>query len=64
LNIGAIGENPSFVFLWVGSAEGLDEGRAILKKWGYRRSEDIVWVKTNLAVRLLQISKQEQNTKE
>jgi N6-adenosine-specific RNA methylase IME4 len=49
LNIGAIGENPSFVFLWVGSAEGLDEGRTILKKWGYRRSEDIVWVKTNLA---------------
>lgn len=41
--------DPSFVFLWVGSGagEGLERGREILAKWGYRRCEDVVWVKTN-----------------
>ena len=35
--------------LWCrcGSAEGLDAGRHCLKKWGFRRCEDICWVKTN-----------------
>ena len=42
-----IAELPCFAFLWVGSAEGLDQGRAVLAKWGFRRSEDICWVKTN-----------------
>jgi N6-adenosine-specific RNA methylase IME4 len=34
----------------VGACEGLDvnSGRMLLKKWGYRRCEDIVWLKTNL----------------
>ncbi len=32
----AIADTPSFVFLWCGSAEGLDAGRHILKKWGFR----------------------------
>lgn len=40
-------ETQSFAFLWVGSAEGLDQGRAVLAKWGFRRCEDICWVKTN-----------------
>lgn len=31
-----------------GSGEGLDLGRECLKKWGFRRCEDIVWVKTNV----------------
>lgn len=37
----------SFVFLWCGSGEGLDLGRVCLRKWGYRRCEDICWIKTN-----------------
>ena len=30
-----------------GSAEGLDAGRHCLKKWGFRRCEDICWIKSN-----------------
>ena len=47
LNVEAIADNSCFVFLWVGNCEGLDVGRNILKHWGFRRCEDIVWVKTN-----------------
>jgi mRNA (2'-O-methyladenosine-N6-)-methyltransferase len=47
LKIDAVANNPSFLFLWVGSAEGLDQGRELIRKWGYRRCEDIVWVKCN-----------------
>ncbi|MEW5306945.1 MAG: hypothetical protein WDW36_009373 [Sanguina aurantia] len=48
LEIEAIAENPSVLFLWCGSGEeGLDAGRHCLKKWGFRRSEDICWIKTN-----------------
>jgi len=43
----SVAAQRSFVFLWCGSAEGLDQGRACLKKWGFRRCEDICWVKTN-----------------
>lgn len=36
----------SFVFLWVGTgaADGLERGREVLAKWGFRRCEDIVCV--------------------
>ncbi|KAL2650612.1 hypothetical protein R1flu_018740 [Riccia fluitans] len=47
LRIEAISDTPAFIFLWVGDAEGLDHGRLCLKKWGFRRCEDICWVKTN-----------------
>ncbi|CAF4612285.1 unnamed protein product [Rotaria sp. Silwood1] len=47
LDVESIAAQRSFVFLWCGSAEGLDQGRACLKKWGFRRCEDICWVKTN-----------------
>jgi len=47
LKLESISENPSFIFLWCGSEEGLDQGRLLLKKWGYRRCEDICWIKTN-----------------
>jgi len=49
LPIPALAADPSFVFLWVGSGagEGLERGREVLAKWGYRRCEDVVWVKTN-----------------
>jgi N6-adenosine-specific RNA methylase IME4 len=47
LKIEQVSATPSFIFLWCGSEEGLDQGRLLLKKWGYRRCEDIVWLKTN-----------------
>jgi len=46
LNIDDLADTPSFVFLWVGS-ENLDTGRALFRKWGFKRIEDIVWLKTN-----------------
>ncbi|KAL1920626.1 uncharacterized protein VTP21DRAFT_1003 [Calcarisporiella thermophila] len=47
LRIEEIAANPSFIFIWVADNEGLDRGRELLLRWGYRRCEDIVWVKTN-----------------
>jgi len=58
LPIGEIGDVPSFVFLWCGSGgrvtedavQGplhVEDGRRLLKKWGYRRSEEVCWIKTN-----------------
>ncbi|CAH8619826.1 unnamed protein product [Dicrocoelium dendriticum] len=37
----------SFVWIWCGSGEGLDAARTCLRKWGFRRCEDICWIKTN-----------------
>ncbi|KAJ3031018.1 N6-adenosine-methyltransferase subunit mettl14, partial [Rhizophlyctis rosea] len=42
-----IASTPSFIFIWVGDGVGLDKGRDLLAKWGYRRCEDICWIKTN-----------------
>lgn len=47
LDIGEVAANRSFVFLWCGSSEGLDMGRYCLRKWGFRRCEDICWIRTN-----------------
>jgi len=49
LPISSLGADPSFIWLWVGSGagDGLERGREVLAKWGYRRCEDIVWIKTN-----------------
>ena len=47
LKIEDVAAQRSFVFVWCGSGEGLDLGRECLKKWGFRRCEDIVWIKTN-----------------
>ncbi|CAL1697935.1 unnamed protein product [Somion occarium] len=49
LPIPSLAADPSFIFLWVGSGsgEGLERGREVLAKWGFRRCEDIVWVRTN-----------------
>ncbi|XP_067298867.1 N6-adenosine-methyltransferase non-catalytic subunit isoform X2 [Pseudorasbora parva] len=47
LDIEEISSIRSFVFLWCGSGEGLDLGRMCLRKWGFRRCEDICWIKTN-----------------
>lgn len=32
-----VAATPSFVFLWVGTGEGLENGRRAFTKWGYRR---------------------------
>ncbi len=47
--IPSLAADPSFIFLWVGSGagDGLERGRDALMKWGYRRCEDVVWIKTN-----------------
>ncbi|TFY50120.1 hypothetical protein EVG20_g11709, partial [Dentipellis fragilis] len=49
LPVPSLAADPSFIFLWVGSGagEGLERGREVLAKWGYRRCEDVCWVKTN-----------------
>lgn len=49
LPVRSISADPGFVFLWVGKGddEGLERGRECFAKWGFRRAEDIVWVKTN-----------------
>lgn len=48
LPIEDVAAQRSFVFLWCGSSEGLDLGRHCLRKWGFRRCEDICWIKTNI----------------
>ena len=47
IDIGSIAAQRSFIFLWCGNGDGLDKGRECLKKWGFRRCEDICWIKTN-----------------
>ena len=48
LGLGAVAESPSFLFLWSGSScEEVERGRALLRGWGFRRAEDICWIKTN-----------------
>ena len=44
-------QGPGFLAMWrrCGSAEGLDAGRLCLRKWGFRRCEDICWIKTNVS---------------
>ncbi|PWN50633.1 MT-A70-domain-containing protein [Violaceomyces palustris] len=53
LPIPQLAAKESFVFLWVGSGagDGLERGREVLTRWGYRRCEDIVWVRTNPTAR-------------
>ena len=47
LPIRELASDPAFVFLWVGRGDqdGLERGRECLAKWGFRRAEDIVWVR-------------------
>ena len=47
LPIEKITTNRSFVLLWC-ATEHLDDGRACFKKWGLKRCEDIVWIKSNI----------------
>lgn len=41
-----ISETPTFLFLWCGCDHLLD-GRTLFNTWGFKRCEDIVWIKTN-----------------
>ena len=47
LPIESLAATPSFLFLWLPSSDLLEMGRRLLQRWGFRRAEDIVWVKTN-----------------
>jgi len=47
LDISSVAAPRSFIFLWCGSSEGLDMGRICLRRWGFRRCEDICWIRTN-----------------
>ncbi|XP_064617585.1 N6-adenosine-methyltransferase non-catalytic subunit-like [Liolophura sinensis] len=48
LDIASVAAQRSFIWLWCGNAEGLERGRLCLKRWGFRRCEDICWIKTNI----------------
>ncbi|PIK49806.1 putative methyltransferase-like protein 14-like [Apostichopus japonicus] len=49
LDIPAVAAHRSFLFMWVGStSDGLQHGRQCLREWGFRRCEDICWIKTNI----------------
>lgn len=48
LEIEEVAAQRSFIFLLCGSSDGLDQGRKCLRKWGFRRCEDICWIKTNI----------------
>lgn len=48
LEVEQVAAPRSFIWIWCGSSDGLDAGRRCLKKWGFRRCEDICWIKTNI----------------
>lgn len=50
LPIKELAATQSFIYMWIGSGEYLEKGRELLKHWGYRRCEDIVWLKTTKSV--------------
>ena len=47
LNVADLADTPSFVFIWCGNEQHLESGRQCLRWWGFKRVEDIVWLKTN-----------------
>lgn len=43
-----LADSPSFIVLGCGgSIKGLQLGRKLIKEWGFRRAEDIIWLKKN-----------------
>ena len=48
LQIGEISADQSFCFLWCGSKH-VQQATECLSHWGFKRIEDIVWVKTNIS---------------
>jgi len=61
LKIGEIADTQSFCFLWCGETH-LEHGRELLKRWGFRRVEDICWVKTNRTAKLDERGRVKQGT--
>ncbi|CAE8667493.1 unnamed protein product, partial [Polarella glacialis] len=51
LKVGDVADSQSFLFLWCGETH-LEHGRELMKRWGFRRVEDICWVKTNRTAQL------------
>lgn len=51
LEIDQIAAQRSFCWIWCGSSDGLDAARRCFKRWGFRRCEDICWIKTNMKKR-------------
>jgi mRNA (2'-O-methyladenosine-N6-)-methyltransferase len=47
LPINAISNSPSFLYMWAGSHDNVESCIDLMRMWGFRRCEDIVWVKTN-----------------
>lgn len=45
LKIGAF-QDEGLIFLWV-TGRAMEVGRECLDLWGYKRAEEIIWVKTN-----------------
>ncbi|OLL24141.1 N6-adenosine-methyltransferase subunit METTL14 [Neolecta irregularis DAH-3] len=48
LPISELSQTPCFLFLWIGTQLDLETGRLLLKHHGFRRAEDVVWVKTTV----------------
>jgi mRNA (2'-O-methyladenosine-N6-)-methyltransferase len=48
LQIENLADTQAFLFLWCGAHENLETGRTLMKKWGFKRCEDIVWLKQNV----------------
>lgn len=40
-------KEKGFVFLWCGT-EHLNDAWAVFKKWGLKRCEELVWIKSNI----------------
>eukprot|EP00668_Euglena_longa_P015142 GGOE01019193.1.p1 GENE.GGOE01019193.1~~GGOE01019193.1.p1 ORF type:complete len:580 (+),score=160.71 GGOE01019193.1:47-1786(+) len=47
LKVPDLAAEQCFLFMWCGSADAIESGRIIMRSWGFRRCEDIVWIKTN-----------------
>jgi len=41
-----------FIFLWV-TGRALELGRECMARWGFRRTDELVWIKTNQVQRLI-----------
>lgn len=45
-------QDDGVIFMWV-TGRALELGRELLAKWGYRRVDELIWVKTNSLQRLI-----------
>ncbi|GMJ06289.1 EMBRYO DEFECTIVE 1706, mRNAadenosine methylase [Hibiscus trionum] len=51
LNVPAL-QTDGMIFLWV-TGRAMELGRECLEQWGYKRCEEIIWVKTNQLQRII-----------